>query len=155
MMEPSQKCYDLIKEGEGLVLTAYKDPGSPTGLPITIGYGSTMTLDGAKFQLGDTITKEDAEELLKWEINNKAVVVAGLLENAKVNQNQFDALVSIAYNIGIRGFMDSTLLKRVKADANGSNIKDAFLMWIKNDGKVMQGLINRRTKEYNLYETRP
>lgn len=149
-MQPSQKCYDIIKESEGLVLHAYVDPGTGN-LPITIGYGSTMKKDGTKFKLGDTVTKEEAEKLLEWEINNKAIPVDNLLKPTIVKQHQFDALVSFTYNVGIGNFKSSTLLKKVKANPEDETIKAEFLKWNKAAGKVLTGLKVRRGKEYDLY----
>ncbi len=152
-MKPSEKCFEIIRESESLELKAYKDPGSKDGLPITIGYGSTIDLDGKKFKLGDIITREHAECLLEWQVNHKAVTVDELLKNTPVNQNQFDALVSLAYNIGESAFKHSTVLKRVRVDPNNPAIKDAFQMWVMNDGEKMDGLVNRRNKEYELYSS--
>lgn len=150
-MQPSQKCYDLIKQFEGLELSAYKDPGHENGLPITIGYGSTMRPDGTKFKLGDTITQQQAEEYLEWEVNNKANTLNILVQGIGLRQNEFDALVSFLYNVGIGNFKSSTLYKKIKANPNDITIKDEFLRWNKSGGKVMAGLTTRRLKEAELY----
>jgi len=68
-----------------------------------------------------------------------------------VNQRQFDALVSFAYNCGSGALKGSTLLKRVNANPQDPAIKDAFLMWNRADGKVLNGLTRRRNAEYSLY----
>jgi len=68
-----------------------------------------------------------------------------------VNQNQFDALTSFAYNVGIGGFKKSTLLKLVKANANNPLIRNEFAKWNKAGGKVLKGLTNRRKEEADLY----
>ena len=148
-MNTSEKGVLLIKEFEGLMLRAYKDPGSKNGLPITIGYGSTMYTDGSKIKLGDVITKEKAEELLLWEVKNKTNVLRGL--NLKINQNQFDALTSFIFNVGVGNFLTSTLLKRIKVKANDPDIRNQFQRWIYNDGKILDGLVKRRKKEADLY----
>ena len=99
---PSQNCIDLIKKFEGLFLKSYLCPASIA----TIGYGSTMWNDGKKVELGQKITLEGAEILLMWELKNKA----NALHRLNLNQNQFDALMSFIYNIGISAFLNSTSL---------------------------------------------
>ncbi len=148
-MQISPKGIALIKEFEGCILTAYKDPGAENGLPITIGIGSTMYTDGSKIKLGDVITQEKAEQLLAWEVGNKASVLNG--NGIKVNQNQFDSLCSFIFNIGVGAFNKSTLLKKVKANPNDPTIANEFLKWNKNNGKVMKGLTRRRQAESDLY----
>ena len=150
-MEASENGIKIIKRFEGLVLHAYKDPGSKNGLPITIGYGSTMYKSGKKIQLGDTITQEQAIDLLHWEVENKTSVLRGM--NLKLNQNQFDAVTSLIYNIGVGNFNKSTLLKRLKVNPNDPDIRNQFGRWIYNDGKIMQDLIRRRKLEADLYFT--
>jgi lysozyme len=153
-MTASENGISIIKNFEGLRLHAYKDPGSKDGLPITIGYGSTMYKDGSKIKLGDTITQDQANDLLMWEVGNKTQVLNGL--NLKLNQNQFDAITSFIYNVGmgkqnVSGFLDSTLLKRIKINPNDPDIRNQFNRWIYNDGKVMSDLIERRKLEADLY----
>ena len=70
---------------------------------------------------------------------------------ADIGQNQFDALVSLAYNIGVSAFAKSTVAKRVNANPNDPTIRDAFLLWSKAAGKVLAGLVRRRTAEADLY----
>lgn len=150
-MTPSRDCYELIKSFEGLSLAAYKDPGSANGLPITIGYGTTMYDDGRKPKLGDVITKDRAQFLLEWEVNNKAKSVAAFLSKTNIKQCQFDGCVSFAYNCGVGAFQRSTLLKKIKANPNDPSIRAEFLKWNKAGGKTMKGLIRRRTAEADLY----
>lgn len=147
-MTPSQNCYDLIKSFEGCFLDAYPDPGHDNGLPITIGWGSTTYKDGKLIKLGDTISQGLADELLAWEVDIKAQGVTGLLNGAGVTQNQFDAIVSFAYNVGLGNLASSTLLKKVK---RGENASTEFLKWNKAGGKVMKGLTRRRVAERDLY----
>lgn len=148
-MTPSKNCEDLIKEFEDLILHAYKDPGSKDGLPITIGWGSTMNKDGTKIKITDIITKEKADELFNWELNNKAVVIDGL--KLGLNQNQFDAICSFVYNVGLGAFLKSHLYKLIKINPNNPAISDEFKKWKFNDGKIMKGLIRRRGMESKLY----
>ena len=144
-----QSCVDFIKSFEGCKLTAYKDPGSKDGLPVTIGYGSIMYEDGSKIKLGDVITMQRAEQLLNWEISKKATVLSAM--NLKLNANQFNAVLSFIYNCGIGAFNSSTLLKKIRINPNDTTIKSEFLKWVNNDGKVMSGLVKRRTAESALY----
>src|SRR5690349_18694764 len=123
-MKISQKGVDLIKSFEGLVLHPYLDS---VGVP-TIGYGTTMYKSGNKVKMTDPpITKDVAEELLRWEIGLKEVGVNKALGNYIVNQNQYDSLVSLSYNIGIGGFSSSTLLKKLKANPCDPAIRDEFM----------------------------
>lgn len=146
-MKASQKCVDLIKQFEG-----YKDKAylCPAGV-ATIGYGSTMWNDGRRVQMGDKITKEGAELLLHWELNNKAVALYGL----NVNQNQADAILSFVFNLGIGAFQKSTLIKKIRLNPNDPTIRDEFMKWNKArvGGKLIElkGLTRRRTAESNLY----
>lgn len=150
-METSENGIDLIKGFEGCVLHAYKDPGSKNGLPITIGYGSTMYEDGTKIRIGDGITKDKALAMLKWEVKNKSSVLRGM--NLPLNQNQFDALTSFIYNVGVGAFEKSTLLKKIRRNPNDPDIRNQFNRWIYNDGKVLEVLVERRKKEADLYFT--
>jgi len=146
-MIPSQKCIDLIKKYEGFEKTSYK---CPAGI-WTIGYGSTMWNDGKKVEAGQKITSEGAEVLLRWELKNKS----SALINLTLNQNQFDALLSFIYNLGVGAFKKSTLYKKVKVNANDETIRDEFIKWNKArvNGKLVElkGLTNRRQSEINLY----
>jgi lysozyme len=148
-MTTSENGKNLIKRFEGLKLKAYKDPGSVNGLPITIGYGSTMYPDGKKIELGHIISIETADKLLQWEINKKANVLAAL--NLPLNQNQFDACTSFIFNLGFGAFQKSTLLKKIKINPNDPTIRNEFMRWVNNDGKVMKGLVTRRKAEADLY----
>lgn len=146
-MIASQKCVDLIKQFEG-----YKDKAylCPAGVP-TIGYGSTMWNDGRRVKIGDKITKEGAELLLHWELNNKAAALTGL----SLNQNQADAILSFVFNLGIGAFQKSTLIKKIRLNPNDPTIRDEFMKWNKARvaGKLIElkGLTRRRIAETNLY----
>ena len=101
MMKLSAKGLDIIKKSEGLRLRAYPDPGSATGKPYTIGYGHTSGVNK-----GDTITKADAEALLRHDVAWAVDTVNSL--NVKLSQNQTDALVSFAFNVGKQAFLNSS-----------------------------------------------
>ncbi len=146
-----QKMFDISGQNflsgvEGVKYKAYKD----TGGVWTIGRGITYYEDGTKVRAGDTITKEREQKLF---MNTLNFYVNNVNKNVKKNltQNQFNALVSFCYNIGVNGFNGSTLLKRVNVNPNDPDIRIQFMKWVKDDGKVVQGLINRRKQEADLY----
>lgn len=138
-----------IKRHEGLRLRAYPDPGSSNGLPISIGYGSTRRLDGAEWHLTDTITAEEAEQLLRRDLESAERAVERLVE-VPLRQSQFDALVSFVFNVGEGAFADSTLLKMLNS---GDYVGAAgqFMRWVNNDGKPLEGLKRRREAEMALF----
>lgn len=144
-MNPSTNCYKLIKEFEGCELTAYL---CPAGI-MTIGYGSTFYEDGKPVKQGDMITKERAEKLLPNIVTKFAQAVINSLKIG-VTQNQFDAMVSLAYNIGVGNFRNSTLLRLVnKGDFAKAALE--FAKWNKSRGKVLAGLVRRREAERALF----
>jgi len=147
-MKLTQAGIEEIKKSEGLRLEAYPDPGSRDGKPVTIGYGTTR-INGKEIKLGTKITKGQAEEYLNADLAVFAKKVASLIK-VKLNDNQFSALVSFAYNIGLDAFAKSTLLRLLNA-GDYSSVPAQLRRWNKNDGKVMQGLINRRESEIKLW----
>lgn len=140
---------DLIKEFEGLRLSAYDD-----GVGVwTIGYGTTIYPNKVKVKRGDACTKEQAETYLSNDLKAFEATVNSSV-TVSLTQNQYDALVSITYNIGSGAFKNSTLLRKLNAgDYKGA--ADQFLVWNKGTigGKkvVIKGLDNRRHKERNLF----
>lgn len=154
-MTISQKGIDLIKRFEGCKLEAYPDPATGAE-PITIGWGSTLDEVGNKFKLGDTITQERADALLYMTVHTFGYIVAGCLEKP-LNQNQFDSIVSFAYNVGLGNFKKSTLLKKINNNPADPTIKDEFMKWTKArvKGKLveMEGLKNRRSAEAANYSS--
>jgi lysozyme len=151
-MKISKKGIDLIHSFEACKLRSYKDPGSKDGLPITVGWGSTMHKDGTKIKLGENITQAYADELFVWEIERKSNVLTAL--NLNINQHQYDALCSFIYNLGVGAFSNSTLLKKIKINPNDEAIRAEFMRWVNNDGKVLSGLLRRRKAEADLYFTK-
>ena len=150
-MSPDQKCYDFIKSKEGFKTTAYKDSAGIW----TIGYGTIKYQDNTPVKGGDVITAEKAEALIEWEVNMKAKTVSAATANVHLTQNQYNALVSFAYNAGEGALMSSTLLRLVKANPSDPNIRASFMVWDKAhvDGKLVEvaGLKNRRNSEADLY----
>jgi len=145
-MDISDKGLKLIQEFEGLKLTAYQDV---IGI-WTIGYGNTFYLDGNIVKKGNKVTKPQAEALLKATIKEFEAKVESLVK-AKLNQNQFDALVSFTYNVGPANLKKSTLLKKVNINPNDESIAQEFIKWNKAGGKVVDGLTRRRQAESDLY----
>ena len=141
-MQVGKNGIDLIKKFEGLRLESYK---CPAGL-WTIGYGNTMWENTIKVKENQVIDIQRAEKLLTYWVNKYADKI-----NLKVNQNQFDALVSFAYNVGIGNFDSSTLKKKVIANPNDPTIRDEFMKWVSSKGKQLPGLVKRREAEANLY----
>jgi GH24 family phage-related lysozyme (muramidase) len=143
----SQKGIALVHSFEQCRLTAYPDPGSKDGHPWTIGWGST----GPGIQKGVSWTQEQADARFERDLAQFGAKVDALLGSSQTTQHQFDALVSLAYNIGVGALAKSTVLRKHKAgDHKGAAA--AFLMWNKNDGKVMRGLTRRRLAEADLYD---
>jgi lysozyme len=117
----------------------------------TIGYGSTYYLNGRRVTLLDKpITELEAFEMFKA-IADKFADKVSKLVTTPVDQNQFNALVSLAYNIGPANFQKSTLLKKVNFNHNDPSIRTEFLKWNKAGGQVLKGLTIRRTAEADLY----
>lgn len=144
-MTPSTRCYDLIKSFEGLSLKAYLDP---IGIP-TIGYGSIRHPDGRKVRMGDKITREQADEYLKHEVSAFAEGINSL--GLQINQSQFDAITSFAFNLGLGNLRKSTLLRKIRANPNDPAIRAEFLKWNRAGGQVLAGLTRRRKSESDLY----
>jgi lysozyme len=143
----SKQGIGLIKSFEGLKLKPYL---CSAGVP-TIGYGSTRYNNGVKVTLKDTpITEEKALVLLEDTLKQYELAVDAFCVDT-INQNQFDALVSFAYNCGVGNLKSSTLLKKVNVNPNDPTISNEFLKWNKAAGKPLKGLTNRRIAEATLY----
>ena len=141
---------EFIKKFEGLRLSAYH---CPAGI-VTIGYGSTRYPDGRLVMISDELnSEEEATQLLLSTISIYENAVNENLSN--VNQNQFDALVSFAYNVGVQAFSESTLLRKAKINVNDLSISDEFKRWSKASGMVLAGLTARRMEEAKLYSLIP
>lgn len=143
----SESGIELIKHFEGLRLTAYVCIG---GKP-TIGFGSTYYEDGSRVNLGDVITLQQANELLMNILSQFERDLSKLIHGIPVNQNQFDALVSFAFNIGIESLAQSTLLNKLKSNQNDTAIAVEFGKWVMAGGQRINGLVIRRRKEAELY----
>ena len=136
---------DLICGFEGKRLAAYDD-----GVGVwTIGFGTTVYPNGIKVKKGDTCTEAQAKAYMAHDLKKFESAVNNTVK-VPLNQNQFDALVSLAYNIGTNAFSKSTLVKKLNAnDIRGA--ADQFDEWVNAGGKRMQGLVNRRAREKALF----
>lgn len=147
-MKTSQAGIDLIKKFEGLKLKAYPDPGTG-GEPWTIGYGTTSSAGVGKVTKGMSITEVQAESMLVRSLVAYEKAIKAALKNPPT-QNQFDALVSFAYNVGQANMRASSVVKFFNA-GQVEKAADAFLLWNKAAGKVMNGLTRRRQAERQLF----
>ena len=126
-MKLDTKGLKALHDREGLKLKPYLDT---KGVP-TIAMGNTYYLDGRSVTMKDrALTIQEATKLSEIVANDFAKFVDSVIKS-KVNQNQFDACVSFAYNIGKAGFKNSTVLKRININPNDPTIATAFLMWRK------------------------
>ena len=139
-MKTSQAGIDLIKSFEGLHLDAYR---CPAGV-LTIGYGHTKGV-----RPGQSISEAEAERILKEDLErfergvNEAVHIP-------IAQNEFDALVSLAFNIGRGAFASSTLVRKLNT-GDRSGAADELLRWVRGGGRVLPGLVRRREAEQALF----
>lgn len=140
MMQIGRKGLELIKSFEGCRLEAYI---CPAGVP-TIGYGHTHGV-----RLGQIISQKQADDLLLEDLD-QFVKAVNRLVIVPLNQNQFDALVSFVFNIGIGAFTSSTLLRLLNQRAY-NEAADQFKRWNKGGGKVLKGLVRRRQAEEDLF----
>ena len=146
-MKLNSKGYDLIVKHEGLSLKPYLCPAK---IP-TIGYGNTYYPNGKRVTLLDeSITKEYALEIFK-EIADRFAKAVSKLVVVPLNQNQFNALVSFAYNVGMANFQKSTLLKKVNKNKDDISIELEFNKWVFAKGVKLNGLVKRRKDESNIY----
>jgi len=138
-MKISETGINIIRDAEQLKLTAYLCPAGKW----TIGYGHTL-----RVKQEDRITPEQAEQMLRTDL---LWVEDTLNTLGNFTQNQFDALASFVYNFGTPKFLNSTLLKKIQANAEKSEIIKEWRKWIYAGGKIQYGLIKRRQKEIDLF----
>ena len=146
-MTTGPKGIALIKKFELFVSHPYL---CPAGVP-TIGYGTTYYIGGAKVTLHDSsISEAQATALLMAELGTYERAVNTYVQS-KINQNQFDALVSFSYNLGTGALKGSHLLIGVNHDPCLPQIRDEFMKWTHAGGHVLAGLVARRKAEADLY----
>jgi lysozyme len=158
-MKVSQKCIEQIKKDEGVRNKPYQCPA----LLWTVGVGHVIDPNHAKVPLADrkalpipagwdrVLSADEIDEILRTDL---ARFEAGVLRLIKVplTQGQFDALVSFSFNVGLGNLQNSTLRMKV----NRSEFEAAaeqFLVWTKAGGKVLPGLVKRRTHEKEMFES--
>jgi len=139
---------DLIKKFEGCILHPYLDS---VGIP-TIGYGQTYyPSTGKRVTMKDpAITQEQADSMFLEMVKPYCLAVYSTMRD-DLKQNEFNALVSLCYNIGTGGFKGSTVARLVNQYVGGEPLKKAFLMWNKGGGKVLSGLTKRRELEFETF----
>lgn len=157
-LQPSAGALNLIREFEGCAqkimsgpqagdCQAYPDPGSH-GPPWTIGWGSTGTGIGP----GTIWTQQQCDQRMESDVARLGQELDALLGSSATTQNQFDAMIDFAYNLGIESLASSTLLRLHKAgDYQGAAAE--FGKWTHADGKVLPGLVKRRAAEAALYSS--
>ena len=137
-MKASDNCIEIIKRFEGLYLKSYLCPKNI----LTIGYGHTK---GVKPY--EEINELQAEIFLREDLDEVETALNRL--NLPINQNQYDALCSLIFNVGIGAFLKSKMYAKIKA--GDPTAPDEFLDWTKSGGKVLPGLVIRRKAEYELF----
>ncbi len=153
LMKYFESC--LEPDGRGR-FKAYADPARGWGVP-TIGWGTVGYEDGSKVKRGDVITQARADELFEWESREKSKGVLALV-TVPLNNNEFSALVSFSYNLGLGALKDSTLLRKLNAgDYFGA--ASEFPKWNKGrmpsgELKPMLGLTRRRVAEQRLFTSK-
>lgn len=146
MRQINQAGLNLIESFEGCVLKPYLDS---VKIP-TIGIGTTVYPNGKKVTMQDPpITKDQAYEYLRDHLNKDCAAVEKMLK-VVVNDNEFGALVSFAYNVGTAALQSSTLLKKLNA-GDKKAAADQFLKWDHAGGVVVAGLTRRRNAERSLF----
>lgn len=144
-MKTSEKGLQFIRREEGERLTAYADI---IGV-WTIGVGHTGTVDGKPVAKGMVISADKSRELLSADLSRFESAITRLVE-VPLKQHEFDALVSLVFNIGETNFARSTLLKKLNAnDFKGA--AEQFLVWKNAGGRPVQGLLNRRKREKDMF----
>lgn len=149
MQRISKKGRDFIRRWEGEKLKPYKDVA---GL-WTIGVGHLIDTEHESHLLApEGISQEQSDELLMNDLDEFDRYVRNMVD-VPLEQHQFDSLVSLVFNIGPGNFQTSTVRKRINGNYPPEEIAEAWKRWKKAGGKVVQGLINRRDDEVNLYQT--
>ena len=143
----------LIKEFEGCHLKAYYDPLTG-GLPITIGWGSTRRKDGTRFLIGNSITQDEADDLLYFQLRREFLPSLQKIPFwNEMNENQQGALLSFAYNLGA-GFYGSSnfnTITRVLREKKWDEVPKALELYRNPGSNVEAGLLRRRKAEGKLW----
>ena len=149
-MKTSAAGQAFIAAHEGIVLKAYPDPGTG-GAPWTIGIGHTAAAGPPRVTKGMTITRQQAFAILAADLARYEATVASAIPVA-LAVREFDALVSLCFNIGPGNFARSTLARRLNT-GDRAGAANGFLSWTKAAGRVLPGLVRRRADERRLFLT--
>lgn len=141
----SKKGLDLIKKWEGLRCSAYRDDGGVW----TIGYGHTAAAGPPYPKQGMVLSEQEAEVLLLQDLQQYEQAIE-MLVDVELNDNQFAALVSFVFNVGIGAFARSRLLKKLN-ERDYSAVASELTKWVKAGGVRVEGLANRRAAEAGLW----
>ncbi len=144
-MKVNSKGLALIKHYEGFRARAYKDP---VGI-WTIGYGHTSMAGQPIVKPGMVISRQRALEILSKDVEKFSSQIRPFIK-VKLNNNQFSALVSFAYNVGVGGFKRSSVLRVVNA-GRFEAVPARLALWVKAGGKTYRGLVKRRAAEGGLF----
>ena len=147
-LSATNNAYNIIKKYELLRLNSYQNPGD---VP-TIGYGHTSNV-----QLGQTISKQQANDFLISDVADTVNQLNHFLPDTTpaINQNQFDALVDLVFEIGIGKFLGSHLFTQIKSNPySQTTIEPWIACWRIANGKINDTMVNRRTDDINLYFTK-
>lgn len=136
------------KRADGSV-QAYPDPATG-GKPWTIGFGSTTDERGQPITPGTVWSRERAEARFRSHLTDFEAGVSKAIGSAATSQAEFDAMASLAYNVGLDNFASSTLLKKHRA-GDKAGARAEFAKWNRAAGRVMAGLTRRRAAEAALY----
>lgn len=145
-MRVSDQFFALLESFEGYKSCPYKDS---VGVP-TIGIGTTRYPTGVKVQMTDRcITHDTAVVYAKSFVAGTETDLEPYLP--ALNQNQYDSLIDFAYNLGSGALINSTLLRKARANSMDPTIRDEFMRWVNAGGKPLDGLVKRRKAEADLY----
>jgi len=140
-MKISNTCIEFIKTFEELRLEAYDDGGGVW----TIGWGHTKGV-----YPGDECTEEEAVSMFEWDVAEVEDAI-NMYVDVDLDQGEYDALVSLAFNIGVPAFHGSTLLRLLNNGADRESVSKQFPRWNKDNGKVIKGLVRRREAERKMF----
>lgn len=144
-LKTSDKGLAIIEEFEGFRSKAYL---CPAGI-WTIGFGHTSGAGLPHVYKGMKVTKDEARHMLRRDVVQYEQAVLRSVK-ASLSQNEFDALVSFCYNVGVTAFSKSTVVRVINAGKK-AQVGAALAMWVKGGGKVLPGLVSRRAKECDLF----
>lgn len=148
-----KEALELIKEFEGFSSKAYYDPHSGK-LPITIAYGSTRKMDGTPFYIGETITREEGEKLLIYQLNKDFIPPLQKIPYwNEMNDKMKSALISFAYNLGANfyGASGFNTITKVLREKKWNEIPKTLELYRNPGSSVEKGLLRRRIAEGKLW----